>query len=264
MTDPLGAAPVERAERLVGWRVVITRPAHQSADLAGALEASGASAIELPTIAIAPPSDGGKALGDAATRLDEFDWVVFTSENAVERLFRELGDARSFGHARVAAIGGGTAEALSRHGVTADLVPQRFIAEALVEAFPLAERDGRVLLPRAEVARDVVPEGLRRLGWQVEVVPTYRTVPAEPTPAALTAAREADAITFTSSSTVTGYLAFQGPDDLPPVVASIGPITSGTAKSAGMRVDVEADIHSVDGLVEALAAFASRHGRPPR
>ncbi len=149
---------------------------------------------------------------------------MFTSPRAVERLVPLLRDARAFGLTRIAAIGPGTAEELARHGLVADLVPHRFIAEALLESF--AGGPGRVLLPRAAVARDVLPEGLRAKGWTVEVVEAYRTAMARPDPAALAAAAGADAITFTSSSTVTNYLAVAGPGSVPPFVACIGPVTA--------------------------------------
>src|SRR5205823_8409792 len=128
-------------------------------------------AIELPAIAIAEPADGGATLRDAARRVREYDWVAFTSANAVSRFMDLLRDARDLGGARVAAIGPGTADALAGRGVVADLVPDRFVAEALLDAFPTG--NGRVLLPRAAVARDVLPEGLREKGWRVDVVEAY-------------------------------------------------------------------------------------------
>jgi uroporphyrinogen-III synthase len=122
-----------------------------------------------------------------------------------------------------------------------------------------------VLLPRAAVARDVLPAGLRAKGWQVDVVVAYRTVPARPSAAALEAARRADAICFTSSSTVTNYLAVAGADAVPPLVACIGPITAATARDAGLTVDVVAEVHTTAGLVDALvAAIADRRAAPRR
>ena len=124
------------------------------------------------------------------------------------------------------------------------------MAESLVEAFPPGE--GRVLLPRAAVARDVLVEGLEAKGWQVTRADAYRTLPAEPSPSALAEARKADAITLTSSSTVTNYLQVAGPDSVPPVVVCIGPVTAATARDAGLGVDVVADEHTIDGLVQAV------------
>jgi len=248
--------------RLFGRCVVVTRPRRQAGPLVRALWAEGASAVELPTIEIAEAHDGGRALAGAAARLGAFDWVVFSSENGVERLFAEVRDARGFGSALVAAIGPGTAAALAAHGVVADLVPERFVAEGLLEVFPSRDAppgagSGKVLLARAATARDVLPRGLEQLGWQVEVVEAYRAVRPEAPPKLLEAVASADAVTFTSSSTVTGFLEMAGRDRLPPVVASIGPVTSATARAAGLVVTVEAREHTVDGLVEALAAHAA-------
>jgi uroporphyrinogen III methyltransferase/synthase len=174
--------------------------------------------------------------------------VAFTSTNAVERFVSRLRDARSFGPARIAAIGEATAEALAAHGLVADLVPERFVAESLVDAFP--DGPGRVLLPQAADARDALAEGLRRRGWGVDVVEAYRTERVQPPADVLAAAAVADAITFTSSSTVTNYLDLDVP--VPPVVACIGPITAATARQRGLMVDAVAGVHSVDGLVAAL------------
>lgn len=249
---------------LQGWSVVVTRPAHQADSLAGALERLGASVLKVPTIAIVDPDDGGAMLRATTARLSEFDWVVFTSENAVDRLLGALDDVRDLERVRVAVIGEGTAEVLARHGILAELVPDDYVAEALVKAFPPAEGEGRVLLPRAAVARDVVPEGLRRLGWEVEVVEAYKTLPAEITFSAFEALKRADAIAFTSSSTVLGFLRTGRASDLPPVVASIGPITTRTAKDAGIDVSVEAEVHTSGGLADALARFARAHGAASR
>ena len=152
----------------------------------------------------------------------------------------------------MAAIGPGTAAAVGRFGVVADLVPDRYVAESVAEAFPLGS--GSVLLPRAAVARDVLPESLRAKGWRVDVVEAYRTELAEvPAPTRAEAAK-ADAITFTSSSTVTNFLAVAGLDAVPPVVACIGPVTAETARDAGLHVDVMAGEHTIDGLVQALVS----------
>ncbi len=255
---------------LAGWRVVVTRPAgEQSAALAGALAAAGARPIELPVIEIAPPADGGAALAAAARRLGEFDWVVLTSANAVAPLFDQLHDARDLASARVAAIGTATAAALAERGVAADLVPPHYVAESLLEAFPPAAPPAAagaarhvVLLPRAAGAREVLPDGLRRLGYDVEVVEAYRTLHPPLSDRQLDQLATADAVTFTSSSTVRGFLALAGPERLPPVVVSIGPVTSATARQLDVHVDAEAEVSTVAGLVEALTAWAGAHGRP--
>jgi uroporphyrinogen-III synthase len=244
------------ARPLFGRRVIVTRAREQASDLANRLRGAGAETVELPVIRVADPSDGGTGLRAAAARVHEYDWVVLTSANGAERLCRELRDARAFGAARVAAIGPGTAATLRRWGVAADLLPPRFVAESMVEAFPSGP--GRVLLPRAAVARDALPDGLRAKGWTVEVVEAYRTERPPVTEAMRATARSADAVTFTSSSTVGNYLEAVGIDAIPPVVACIGPVTAETARRRGLRVDVEAVEHTVDGLVDALVAHLGR------
>jgi len=235
---------------LFGKRVVVTRAREQASELAARLGALGAETVEVPAIEVGPPDDGGVALRAAAASVRTFDFVAFTSANAVQRFCAELTDARAFGDVRVAAIGPGTAAALGQFGVVADVIPGEYIAEAVAEAFP--DGPGRVLLPRAAVARDALPDELRRKGWDVEVVEAYRTRPAVPDAAALGEVHNADAITFTSSSTVTNYLAVAGLDGVPPLVVCIGPVTAQTARTAGIHVDAVADVHTVDGLVQAL------------
>jgi uroporphyrinogen III methyltransferase/synthase len=240
---------------LFGQRVVVTRAREQSSDLVASLVGLGAGVIEVPAIRIEEPADSGAALRAAAAEVGSYDWVVFTSVNAVARFVPLLRDARSFGSARIAAIGPGTADALAERNLVADLLPERFVAESLLDAFPAGP--GRVLLPRAAVARDVLPEGLQAAGWKVDVVAAYRTVRVDPTSAALAAAASADAITFTSSSTVTNYLEVAGAANVPPLVACIGPVTADTARAAGLKVDVVADVHTIPGLVDALVAALS-------
>jgi uroporphyrinogen III methyltransferase/synthase len=245
---------------LFGRRVVVTRPPGQASRLCGLLAELGAVPVEVPAVRFTEPADGGAALQAAAGALTAggFSWVVFTSARAVERFVPLLRDARAFGAARIAAIGPGTAAALAGRNLQADLVPPEFVAESLLEAFPSGL--GRVLLPRAAVARDVLPAGLRAKGWAVEVVEAYRTEPARPDAATLAVAAGADAITFTSSSTVTGYLKAAGEAAVPPFVACIGPVTAETARAAGLRVDVVAGVHTVDGLVDALRATLGATG----
>ena len=243
---------------LFGRRVVVTRTRSQASQLSRALAELGADPVEVPVIEIVPPSDGGASLAAAVAALATYDWVVFTSPNGVERTFAHIPDARALGRARVAAIGPGTAAALAQRRVVADLVPERFVAEALLEAFPAPpEGGGRVLLARAEVARPVLPDGLAARGWVVDVAAAYRTDAPAPTEDALDALAGADAVTFTSSSTVTRFVAAFGVEAVPPVVACIGPITAATAREAGLEVTVEAAEHTIDGLVAALLAHWS-------
>jgi uroporphyrinogen III methyltransferase / synthase len=252
---------------LLGRRVVVTRTRAQASDLALRLRDTGADPLEVPVIRIEDPSDGGAALAHAAGELATYEWVVVTSPNGAQRLLDAVaaagGDARAFGAARVAAIGPATAAVLAAAGIRADVVPAKYVAEALLDAIPWPADGGRVLLARAEVARDVLPDGLRQRGWQVDVVDAYRTVPAEVTDQHRGAVAGADIVTFTSSSTVERFVAAFGTDGTPPVVACIGPVTATTARELGLRVDVEADVHTVPGLVDALVAWAAgTSGRP--
>jgi uroporphyrinogen III methyltransferase/synthase len=240
---------------LFGRRVVVTRAREQASELRARLEGLGADVLELPTIAI-------ESLEVTLPALTSYEWVVLTSVNGVAALFdRGLApaglDARALGGVRVAAIGPGTAAALAARGIRPDLVPGRFVAEALVDAFPPPDPRGapKVLVARAEQARDVLPDGLRALGYHVDVLPLYRTVPAPTDPSQLEAVRrgDVDAVTFTSSSTVANFDDLVGPLPEPaPLIVSIGPVTSQTARDLGLRVDVEASEHTIDGVIEGL------------
>ena len=245
---------------LFGRRVVVTRAREQASGLRARLERLGAEVVELPAIEIDP-------IAVTVPDLDAFAWLVLTSANGVATLFdRGLvasgRDARALAGVRVAAIGPGTAAALAARGIRADLVPERFVAEALLDAFPPPSGSGaRVLLARAEQARDALPKGLEEKGYAVDVLATYRTVAATPDPDAVARVSrgDVDAITFTSSSTVTNLCDLLGTlPDPQPLVASIGPVTSKTALERGLRVDVEAEEHTIDGLVDALVAALTR------
>jgi uroporphyrinogen III methyltransferase / synthase len=244
------------ARPLFGKRVVVTRAREQASGLRARLERLGAAVVELPAIQIEP-------VDVTVPDLSAYDWLVLTSANGVIALFeRGLGptgrDARALAGVRVAAIGPGTAAALAARGIRADLVPDRFVAEALLAAFPPPSAPGaRVLLARAEQARDVLPDGLEAKGYRVDVLAAYRTVAGTPDADVVAAVRagDVDAVTFTSSSTVTNFCDVLGAlPDPHPLVASIGPVTSKTAFERGLRVDVEADEHTIDGLVAALVA----------
>ncbi|HEX2700967.1 MAG TPA: uroporphyrinogen-III C-methyltransferase [Acidimicrobiales bacterium] len=238
---------------LFGRRIVVTRAPHQAGGLADRLRAAGAAVVEVPTIAIVPAHDGGAALRAAAARLHLYAWVVFTSANAVDPFLATLHDSRAFGGACIAAIGPGTAAALARHGLVPDLVPARFVAESLLDAFPAPPAGGAaVLVPRAAEGREVLPDGLRARGWTVDVVEAYRTEPAAVAPARLAEATGADAIVFTSASSVTAWVAAAGAGATPPVVACIGPVTSEAACAAGLAVTATAAEATLDGLVGAL------------
>jgi uroporphyrinogen III methyltransferase/synthase len=246
---------------LHGRRVVVTRARAQASGLARNLRLLGAEVVELPAIRIEPRTRGEK-VRRAIAEIDAYSVVCLTSANGVRLLFEALGeaghDARALAGATVAAIGPGTAAALSRHGIEADVVPERFVAEALLESLAGIDLDGRrVLLARAAEARDVLPDGLRERGAEVDDVALYETVREEPAPEALAAAEGADYVTFTSSSTVrnlTEALGGRFPNGAR--VISIGPVTSEAARESGLTVHAEAERHDIDGLLEALLADA--------
>jgi uroporphyrinogen-III synthase len=242
------------AGALVGRRIVITRPAEKARRLADRLRSLGAVPIEFPTVRIEPAEPGPI---DAALRaLEGFDWVVFTSANGVEAVCARLQaagkDARDLAQRKVAAIGPVTAQALGEHGVEPALVPAEYVAEAILAS--LGEVRGlRFLLPRADIARDVLASELRARGAEVTEVAAYRTVGAEGPPPDLAAA---DAVTFTSSSTVRHFLASGARVGRAKVVC-IGPVTAATARELGLTVDAVADEYTEDGLIQALEGALS-------
>jgi uroporphyrinogen-III synthase len=234
--------------------VVVTRAAEQASRLVATLAHLGAVVVEAPTIAVVDPPDGGAALEEAVAHLDDYDWVVLTSTNGVARFAEAVGGWPA-STVRIAVVGPGTADAVRAAGHEPTLLPERFVAEALLEVFPPGP--GRVLLPQASVARPVLADGLRAAGWEVDSVVAYRTVPARPSAAVLERAASADAITFTSGSTVTGYVAAAGVEAVPPVVVCIGPVTATAATEAGLPVTTTAVEHTIEGLVAAVVAALS-------
>jgi uroporphyrinogen III methyltransferase/synthase len=240
---------------LLGRRVVVTRTAEQAGELAGRLTEAGADVVEVPTLAIADPSDAGAGMAAAVGRLAHFDWVVLTSANAVERLFAHLHDARDLGPARVAAVGPATASALARHGVRANLVARRSSGAALADEIP--DPPGRVLLARAEVADPALPEKLVGRGFEVQEAAAYRTVPL-PVPAPLLERAEgADAVTFASGSAVDAYLAAGARVRADQQVVCIGPVTAEAARRAGLTVAAVAERAGLDALVDAVVSALS-------
>ncbi len=254
---------------LFGRRIVVTRAREQASDLARRLSALGAECLETPAIRIAPPEDFGQ-LDGAIAALSSTDWVVFTSPNGVDFFFERLEaagrDARALAGVKAAAIGPATAARLKSRGIVSDLVPETFRAEAVVEAFRREPMAGRVvLLPRAAGARPVLPRELAAMGAVVREVDAYRTLPEPTDPAELVARleeRAVDLVTFTSSSTVTHFLALLPPARREALLAGvpcacIGPITAETARRAGLTVAVEAARYTIDGLVAAILAWAA-------
>jgi uroporphyrinogen III methyltransferase/synthase len=249
---------------LHGRRVVVTRARAQTSGLAATLRGLGAEVVEMPAIRIEPRTQSDTVRA-AIGSIGDYALVCLTSPNGVQLLFEALRaaklDARALAGATVAAIGPGTARALAEHGVIADVVPERFVAEALVEALGSVDVSGtRVLVARAAEARDVLPEALRERDAEVDVVALYETVREEPSAEAVEAAQGADYVTFTSSSTVrnlTEALGERFPRDAR--IVSIGPITSEGVRAVGLEVHVEAERHDVDGLIAALLADAGNH-----
>ncbi|MFQ5679383.1 MAG: uroporphyrinogen-III synthase [Gemmatimonadota bacterium] len=261
---------VQSEGALAGQTFLVTRPVGQADALSRRLERLGARVREIPTIRISDPPDP-TPLRRAARRIQEYEWVVFTSVNGVEKLRQAMAEVavpfRRLREVRVAAIGPATARALAAAGVEADVVPPSYRAEALVRAIraeAARHPDGpeplsgvRVLLPRAEEAREVLPDGLRALGGRVDVVPAYVTetnADAEEELRAALEAGEVDWITFTSSSTVRAFVALAGRQTGTARVAVIGPITARTARDLGIQVEVIAAEYTIPGLVRAIAA----------
>jgi uroporphyrinogen-III synthase len=238
-------------ERLVGRRVVVTRAGEQVGRLRSLLLDEGAEVIEVPTIAVVDAPDGGEAL--RAAMRDLWDWVVVTSPNGAERSVAAAG-GRAAAHAvRWAVVGPGTADALAAHGIRPALVPDRFVAEGLLAVFPRPPVDdgGRVLVAQAEAARPVLVEGLRAAGWEVASVVAYRTVPVVPSPEQLEAVATADAVLFTSGSTVDALVQVAGASGMAGRVVAIGPVTAEAAERHGLNVAAVASPHSLEGLVAA-------------
>jgi uroporphyrinogen-III synthase len=244
---------------LSGCRVVVTRSQDQAEELSKRLRAFGAEPILFPVIAIVPPRPNGP-LDQAIARLADYDWIVFTSVNGVEHFYRRL-EERWRAESRlaavlptkIAAIGPATANALRQHGAMVNLVPAEYRAEAILDV--IGDVVGqRILLPRADIARPALVDGLRAMGSEVDEVPAYRTVQGEPDSAAFDALRAGvDVVTFTSSSTVRNFVSLtNGLDYGNPVVACIGPVTAATARELGLPVDVVADEYTIEGLLKAL------------
>ena len=248
---------------LSGKRIVVTRTRKQASVLSNKLRALGAQVIELPTIRIEPPTDL-REFAELVQDAHIYDWIVFTSANGVdaffEVFFKLYDDAREIGAARIAAIGPATAQRVKDFHFHVDLQPDEFIAEAVAKEFRKqgSIENVRILVVRAEKARDVLPKELSAAGAIVDEAFAYRTVPEtrDTTGTRRQLATEgANLITFTSSSTVENFLALGLPWPKGMQVASIGPITSKTARDHGLKIDIEARRHDIDGLVEAIRDF---------
>ena len=254
---------------LAGLRVLVTRARQQASALSSRLVELGAVPLEYPTIEIRPADD--PAPFDAALRdITSFGWIVFTSTNGVdafwERLLATGQDARSLAASSVCAIGPSTAAALAAHGLTADWMPREFVTDSILDGFRAYDLAGvRVLLARADIAPPLVADGLRDQGALVTEITAYRTVPSDESRTRLISAleqRTIDVVTLTSSSTARNLVdGIGGRLDLLHglTVASIGPVTSRTARELGLTVHVEAEVHTIPGLVDSLLAWAASH-----
>ncbi|MBN1473580.1 MAG: uroporphyrinogen-III C-methyltransferase [Syntrophaceae bacterium] len=257
---------------LFGLGVVITRPERQADDLARLLLEQGANPISFPTIAIEPPDDWSD-LDKALDQLESYQWLIFTSANGVhfffERLRNKAKDIRDLKGIKICCIGPATARQIEEKDIKVDLVPDEFIAEGILQSFSALDLQGKnILIPRAAKARDILPEGLRKMGATVDVVTAYQTVNSGRKKEELTELLETgavDVITFTSSSTVNNFVEIMGRDFvLPPRVrvACIGPVTAATAKKAGFKIDIEQKEYTMQGLVQSLINYDKNISHP--
>jgi len=258
---------------LFGRRVLVTRPREQAAELVDRLRALGADPIEAPMIRILPPEDSAP-LHRAAEDPGAFDWIVFTSANAVEAYMNAVlaeHDLRALKGPRLCTVGSGTADRLARYGIKADVIPDEYRAEAVLGAVAQAgSLDGaHILLPRSDIGREVVVEQLRAAGAIVTDVIAYRTVLEEthregdPDVYRMFLEGRIDVVTFTSPSAVRNFVKVYGADPAADLlknttVAAIGPVTADAARQLGIHVSVQPATYTVAGLVDAIAAHFSR------
>lgn len=268
---------------LFGRRIVVTRSREQAGELVDLLEDLGADAIEAPAIRIAPPDDPAE-LDRAAAEAASYDWIVFTSANGVDQFMRRLlagpRDVRALGRVKICTIGPSTAGRLASYGIKVDVTPEEYRAEAIVEALKARGdlKGRRFLLPRADIAREVLADELRQAGADVTEVAAYRTLPADGGGERegdrdiyrMLLDRQVDAITFTSASTVRNFVKMLGEEpaaDLlrTTVIASIGPVTAEAAEQLGIQTTVMPSTYTIPALVQSLVEyFASDRPQPAR
>lgn len=265
--SPMNLPKAKESSPLEKKRIVITRPKNQATDFIKMLKAQGAEPILFPTIQIVPPRDWSE-LDEAIAKLELYDTVIFTSVNGVNFFFQRLKkkgrDYHSLHNIRIGAIGPRTAEQIERFHLPVDIIPNEFRAESMVDAL---EKDGisgrRFLLPRAEKAREVLPEEIKQRGGYIDVVTAYRTSKGEGNVQeikVLFQKRLIDVVTFTSSSTVKNFVDLLSGGTLPDlikgcVVASIGPVTAKTAASLGIKTDIMPEEYTIQGLTEAMVDY---------
>lgn len=250
---------------LFGKTVIVTRARAQASDLTAKLEAEGAKVVEVPAIKIVPPADFA-SLDEAVANIADYKWLILTSANGVEYFFNRLEvagkDARALAGVKIAAIGSATAASLKGFGIKADLIPSAYKAEELAEALEGEVKAGdKLLLARAKVAREVLPEKLRALGCEVDVVTAYETVADcenKEELVELLSSGEASVVTFTSSSTVSNLIEALGEDKEllnKAALACIGPVTEATLNKAGFKSSINAEQYTIDGLMKAIKEF---------
>lgn len=250
---------------LFGKGIVITRPPRQADELARLLIREGAQPVFFPTVEIMPPSGWAK-LDAAFDQLEKYNWIIFTSANGVHFFFARLADKgmdiRDLRGIKICCIGPATARQIESRGIRVDLMPEEFIAEGILKSFAGIDLSGKkILIPRAAMARDVLPVGLRQLGAEVDLAATYQTVNSgrkKEDLAGLISDNKVDIITFTSSSTVTNFVEIMGADYRMPShirIACIGPVAAATARKAGFRVDISQEEYTIEGLVHSLVQY---------
>lgn len=264
---------------LHGRRIAVTRAREQASELSAKLAALGAEVIELPLIKIEKHIEKD-VLADVMLELGSYDWIVFTSANGVDYFMQRLQagprDVRELKGVRLCAIGPGTADRLARHGIRVDLMPAEYRTEAVVEALRSAgDLAGKtILLPRANIARELLAEGLRKLGAEVTEVTAYRTVPVEgervgePDVYRMLLEKQLDVVTFTSASTVRHFVRIYGAEpaaDLlrTTLVASIGPVTAEAAEQLNIHTSIMPAEYTIPGLVDAIVAHFEKASTTP-
>jgi uroporphyrinogen-III synthase len=265
MTTTKAVTDAGKEEPLCGWRILTTRASKQSGGLAQPLREMGAEVVEIPTIEIKPPRSY-KALDSALRKIGEYDWLILTSVNGVEAMFSRLKRLRiapaKLAHLQVAAIGPATQREIEKQGLKVSVTPEKYVAEAVVEALKGKTKGKRALLVRAKVARDVLPIELRKAGAKVDVAEAYETHVPKGAKAKLNRlfsnnSSRPDIVTFTSSSTATNFLALLEKDHWHGLreiwLASIGPVTSETLRQAGFKTNIEALEYTMEGLALAIA-----------
>lgn len=251
---------------LSGKRVLITRAKDQSSSFARRLMELGADVIEFPTIEIAPPTSWLQ-LDQAIKDLNKFDWIIFTSANGVKFFFERFKKIKKTtfpSYLKVCAIGPATAKELKIRGINVDYIPKEFIAESILKGFENKEIEGkRILIARAKKARDILPKGLKKMGAEVKVVETYRTIKPKGAKARIRKIlkdEKVDVIAFSSSSTVSHFIELLKGINFNPflkntLIACIGPVTAKTARDLGLRVDIQPDKYTIPALTHAIAKY---------